>query len=63
MRIWNKIFKDIELASYLEVSLQAVRQYPKDKLELMRLGFACKKLKINYNDLFEFSKNKKNIAS
>ncbi|WP_294964079.1 hypothetical protein [Sulfurimonas sp.] len=63
MRIWNKIFKDIELAGHLEVSLQAVRQYPKNKLELMRLGFACIKLKINYNDLLEFSKNKEDTAS
>lgn len=63
MRIWNKIFQDIELADYLKVSLQAVRQYPKDKLELMRFGFACKKLEINYNDLLEFSKNRKDTIS
>ena len=54
MRVWNKIFQDKELAEYLKVSLQAVRQYPKDKLELMRFGFACKKLKIDYDDLLKF---------
>jgi hypothetical protein len=61
MRIWNKIFKDSELAEHLKVSLQAVRQYPKDKLELMRLGFACKKLGIGFEELLQLEKDKNSL--
>ena len=61
MRVWNKIFKYKELAEYLGVKEQAVKQYPKDKLDLMRLGFACKKLNIGYDELIEIGKKSKKI--
>ena len=63
MRPWNKIFNYKELGEYLNVKEQSVKQYPKDKLNLMRLGFACKKLGINYDDLLEFSKMKKDKSA
>ena len=59
MRPWNKIFNYKELGEFLNVKEQSVKQYPKDKLELMRLGFACKKLKIGYDDLLKISGQKR----
>lgn len=58
MREWNKIFNYKQLAEYLKVKEQSVKQYPKNKLDLMRFGFACKKLNIGYDDLLELSKNR-----
>ena len=60
MREWNKIFNYKDLAKYLNVKEQSVKQYPKVKLDLMRYGFACKKLNLNYDDLLNAAKNKQN---
>lgn len=63
MRVWNKIFKDIELADFLGVTLDTVRHYPKNKLELMRFGFACKKLEIDFNDLAKLKEEREKLRS
>ena len=63
---YKSIFTLTELADYLGVTRQAISSYKKSnpkRFELMLLGYAAKKLDIDYDDLKELNKLKGYIVT
>ncbi len=63
---YKAIFTFTELAEYLGITRQAVSSYKKNnpkRFKLILLGYACKRLDIDYDDLKELNKLKGYIVT